>query len=133
MEGIEGLEFDSIGGIGDAFGVQATPSDCTWIVSAIEQAAREGRLVAIKEAFAALRRTGVDQNWLQRPGSALFLAVEHTRKDVVDYLLSEGVHISSNPVKVATSKRNVAILELFLNHGGDVNEQTEWSIPPALA
>ncbi len=132
MELWDCLDFNAIGDAG-AFEDHTFPTEYTQIVSDLEQHASEGSVVAVKRSIGALRRTGVGQRWLECPGSALYLAILHSHTNIVDYLLSEGVQISSNHVKCATEKRNKAILGLLVDHGWDINQQIEWSVPPALA
>lgn len=133
MDPIEGLDFDSVSAGDDAYAVQATSPLCLLLVSKIEHAASSGNLVAAKEAFTTLSRTDVGSGWLRRPGSALILALHGNHAKVIEYLLSEGVQIGPSHVRLATVKRARAILELFVRYGWDLNTQTEWSVPPALA
>lgn len=124
MEILHRLDFGAVVDVG-AFDAQPVPAGYTEAVSQMEQDVENGSLPTVKEAFGAVRRTGVDKGRLARPGSALYLAVKHSHVDIVDYLLSESVQISSNHVKSATEEQNTAILELFVDHGWDIDEQME--------
>ena len=118
------LDFFNATGDADAFEVHTTSKEHTKIVSDLEQHVTEGRLVAVREAFGALRSTGKDRRWLERPGSAPYLAVIHLHVGIADYLLSEGVKKPSTHVRCAIEKNNEAIIGLFIDHAWDINQQS---------
>ncbi|KAK0260816.1 hypothetical protein B0A54_16496 [Friedmanniomyces endolithicus] len=102
-------------------------------VEQLEVAATAGDLEAVKRTMNKIKRSGDAQSGTLPSGSALMFAVDHGRKDVVDYLLSEGLTVHTTHVKVATINRDTAVLELLFTHGWDINNPIEWCVPPALA
>jgi len=101
-------------------------------VEQLEVAATAGDLEAVKRTMNKIKRSGDAQSGTLPSGSALMFAVDHGRKDVVDYLLSEGLTVHTTHVKVATINRDTAVLELLFTHGWDINNPIEWCVPPAL-
>ncbi|KAK1077896.1 hypothetical protein LTR33_007698 [Friedmanniomyces endolithicus] len=114
------------------FASSNTP-ECDVDVEQLEVAAIAGDLEAVKSRMGKIKRSGGAEEAAVPSGSALMFAVDHGRKDVVEYLLSEGLTVHTTHVKVATIKRDTAVLELLFRHGWDVNTPIEWCVPTALA
>ncbi|KAK0248849.1 hypothetical protein B0A54_12768 [Friedmanniomyces endolithicus] len=102
-------------------------------VDLIEAAATAGDLEAVRCLMDYIKRSGGAQRATLLSGSALMFAVDYGRKDVVEYLLSEGLTVHTTHVKVATINKDAAVLELLFTHGWDINTPIEWCVPPALA
>ncbi|KAK4895285.1 hypothetical protein LTR27_006628 [Elasticomyces elasticus] len=132
MDILDLFDFDAVAE-GDPFEVHTVTPEYTKVVSELEDAIRKGRLVSVKDVFGALRRMGMTQQRVKSSRSFLYLAILHSRVDVAEYLLLEGVEISSLEVQCATEKSDIAALELLVNHGWDINRQIGWFVPPALA
>ncbi|KAK0344119.1 hypothetical protein LTR91_002957 [Friedmanniomyces endolithicus] len=115
-----------------SFASSDTPK-CDLDVEQLEVAATAGDLEAVKSLTDKIKRSRGAQRATLPSGSALMFAVDCGRKDVVEYLLSEGLTVHTTHVKVATINRDTAVLELLFTHGWDVNTPIEWCVPPALA
>lgn len=130
---MEAMGFDFTAGLGcpscpEDFKVP----DCGDIINELEQASVEGDLRVIKHAFATLRSIPGCDIYLTRPGSSLILAIENNHDKVVEFFLNEGVRLETNHVKLGTINKNISLLEMFLHHGWDINEQLDWAAPPPL-
>lgn len=98
----------------------------------IEKAASEGDLSTIQRIFDQLRGTPAGDYWIPRQTGSLSRAVRNRHTDVVEYLLSQGSSPTVNLAKIATDNNDTAVLELFLKHRWDINEQLGWCDPPVL-
>ncbi|KAK3635925.1 hypothetical protein LTR56_014463 [Elasticomyces elasticus] len=115
--------------------VEAHNSDMN--LARIEAAATAGDLEAVKDVFENAKTGSLGGTCTQTTkvsaGSALFLAVQHGWKDIVEYLLSEGMTVHATHIKVATNNRDTTVLELLFRHGWDINKPLHSGHPPALA
>lgn len=64
---------------------------------------------------------------------ALCTAVESDQVAVVAYLLGRGAVVTEGLVLLATESRSRGILQLFFEHGWDINKPIDFFRPPALA
>ena len=107
--------------------------NCDLEIQQLEKASSEGGLPTVQRIFDSLRGSPAGEFWLKGPGSSLLFAVQDRRNTTVEYLLSQGVLLDINHVGAAIRNKDKAMLELFLKHGWDINERTEWAVPPPLA
>lgn len=84
-------------------------------------------------AFASVQDlldTGTDPGDLQ---ICLSRATQSGHEDVVQMLLSIGVPVSLEAVKVAITRESTWLLSMFLEYGWDINEEEAWCVPPLLS
>lgn len=74
--------------------------------------------------------TGTDPRDLQ---ICLSRAAQSGHEDLVQMLLSIGVPVSLEAVKVAITKESTRLLAMFLEYGWDINEEEAWCVPPLLS
>jgi len=63
---------------------------------------------------------------------ALVEAVRNNHVSVVTYLLSRGLKLNSGLVEIGMINRSTEMLQVFLDHGWDINKPRERSLPPPL-
>lgn len=130
---LEAMGFDFTTGLGCPSSLEDSKvPDCSDIINELEQASLEGDLRVIKHSFARLRFISGCDVYLERPGSSLILAIKNNHDKVVEFFLNEGVELEPNHVKIATINKNISLLEIYLHHGWNINEQLDWAAPPAL-
>ncbi|KAK0862319.1 hypothetical protein LTR87_016632 [Friedmanniomyces endolithicus] len=103
--------------------------DAAETITFLEDAIKAGRFDSVQEIFEHPEQHRLSE----RPGSALFFAVQLKHHDIVSYLLQHGIKAEVSHAKVATIDRDIPALELLLQHGWAINEPLEWAVPPALA
>lgn len=84
-------------------------------------------------AFASVQDlldTGTDPRDLQ---ICLSRAAQSGHEDLVQMLLSIGVPVYLEAVKVAITKDSTRRLSMFLEYGWDINEEEAWCVPPLLS
>lgn len=133
MSVLDGFDFDAAESVSGMFGYKEMHPTHTALLRDLEEASRLDNLPAVMDAIRALRFTHARPAVLSQPGSALTLAVELQHDSIVRYLLSEGVRVSPNHVRIATSMNAKPLIQLFLEYGWPINQQLGWSDPPALA
>ncbi|KIW82350.1 hypothetical protein Z517_05377 [Fonsecaea pedrosoi CBS 271.37] len=97
-----------------------------------EVAAREGDLSTVQRIFDQLRGTPFGDYWISHSASIVFNAVRNRQRASTKYLLNQGSYPSDFLAKIAADNNDQALLELFLRHGWDINEQLKWSTPPTF-
>ncbi|KAK0981175.1 hypothetical protein LTR91_012032 [Friedmanniomyces endolithicus] len=111
-----------------------TEEDCSLRMQ-IDHAAIQGDLgtiVQILENVAKETPKGERHPLIQQLRGALSTAVESRRHDIADYLIGKGVIAEPSHGRLATINRDVAMLELLLQGGWDINEKIAWDDPPAF-
>lgn len=107
------------------------PQNYSSLIQSVEDSSREGSLPAVQEALESLFLSQGHPD--PRAGRALSLAIQHQHRDVVAYLLSEGITPSSGGIQKATLTKSTAILKLLFDTAWDINRELGWDNPPALA
>jgi hypothetical protein len=104
-------------------------------IQQLEDASEKGDLVAVKLLFETQLLVP------ERPGrpeseqliGALHGAVQHDHPHIADYLLSKGVPAEMRFYQFAVQKKSYQMLEVFLKHKWDINQQVSYCKPPLLA
>lgn len=133
MSLLDGLDFHATENVSSMFDYKEVHPMHTQLLYDLEEVSQLDNLPAVIDAFRALRLTYARPSVLSCPGSALTLAVELKHETIIRYLLSEGVLVSPNHVRIATSKKSKTLIQLFLNCGWPINQRLGWSDPLALA
>nr|POE54515.1 serine/threonine-protein phosphatase 6 regulatory ankyrin repeat subunit c [Quercus suber] len=133
MSLLDGFDFNATENIPGMFSYEEMNPAHTQLLHDLEEASRLDNLPAVMDTVRVLRLTHARPAVLSQPGSALTLAVELQHESIVRYLLSEGVRVSPNHVRIATSINAKTLIQLFLEYNWPINQQLGWSNPPALA
>ncbi|KAK0308550.1 hypothetical protein LTR01_005179 [Friedmanniomyces endolithicus] len=120
--------------------MDAEGSDEEWaaedrLCTQLNHAATEGDLGTIAQLLdnvAIEAPAGARHPLTQQLRGALSTAVESRRHNIAEYLLRKGAVAEPIHGKSATINRDVAMLELLLQGGWDVNEAIAWNDPPAF-
>jgi len=102
----------------------------------INHAAMDGNLGTVVQIFDDVGKeapAGKKHPLIQQLRDALLTAVESRRHDIAGYLIRKGVVADPRHGKSATINRDVAMLELLLQGGWDINEAIAWDDPSVLA
>ncbi|KAK1092541.1 hypothetical protein LTR48_004147 [Friedmanniomyces endolithicus] len=102
----------------------------------INHAAMDGNLGTVVQIFDDVAKeapAGKKHPLIQQLRDALLTAVESRRHDIAGYLIRKGVVADPSHGKSATINRDVAMLELLLQGGWDINEAIAWDDPSVLA
>jgi hypothetical protein len=65
--------------------------------------------------------------------SALHAAVRQNRSSIVSFLLDEGFMVDFDAVSIAIKEKFIEILQVFLDHGWNINKIQGASMAPALS
>lgn len=133
MISLNEFDFGPFDDASPAFDYKEIPHEHLQLITELESAARNKDLSAVTQTYTMLRVSHARASILSQPGSAFTLAVESGSIDTVQYLLSQGVLVSGDHVRTATTMGSRAILQLFLDNGWPINERLGCSYPPALA
>lgn len=133
MDLLSGFDFDAAEEAPDAFNYKEIPHDHMQLLAELEAFCRNKNVTGVKEVYTRLRQSNAWPSTLHQPGCAFYVAVESGCEDTVQYLLSEGVEISANHVRIATAMGAKPIIQLLLKYGWPVNKELGWQDPPALA
>ncbi|KAK4543083.1 hypothetical protein LTR36_005860 [Oleoguttula mirabilis] len=117
---LEQLDFDATCDLILTNDAQIPPPGYYDVVVQVEEAAAQGKLLAVMEAFATLRCMKAEPGQcltISAGSCSLYIAVKNGRKEVVESLLAEGVPVGPNHAMVATLNKDTAVLELFLKYG----------------
>ncbi|KAK3111831.1 hypothetical protein LTR53_012521 [Teratosphaeriaceae sp. CCFEE 6253] len=98
-----------------------------------EAAATAGDLEILKRVLESVRGVSGGPTTALPVGSALFLAVQHGRTEIVEYFVNEGWTGHTTYAKVAIVNGDTAMLEPLLKHGWHINTLMEWCLLSALA
>lgn len=100
------------------------------------QAARQGDVAEVKKQVHHLLHESQlvpaatpDPAWLS---SSLEIAIQHENLEIVQFLLNEDVAQGDLPIESAVRQQAKGVLELFLQHGWDINQPMRRNEPPAL-
>nr|POE93547.1 hypothetical protein CFP56_19559 [Quercus suber] len=100
----------------------------------LEQAAATGDIKTLQEALLQWQEYGWASNtFREQRGNALYLAIHNRQHETAEYLLQDGLCITSNAVTEAVHLQSIETLDLLLNSDWDVNMQLGLTIPSALA
>ncbi len=114
--------------------VNPGPSSSDKLIATLEDAAAQGRTEAVRDCLTEWKPTATSSS---RRGvklqPALLAAVENNQPATVGLLLDEGLHIGYDIVRAAISIHSVAILEVFLHHGWNINQKLGPTMAPALS
>lgn len=108
-------------------------SSLDFAVARVEEAAALGNVLPLAEALSDLRALPGSEYYLERPGSALSVAIRHGHRETLEFLLAKNVLVSPDAVIAATTAKAKWILDLLLRNGWDINESLGWTTPSALA
>ncbi|KAL8927094.1 MAG: hypothetical protein Q9172_001516 [Xanthocarpia lactea] len=114
--------------------VNLGPSSSDKLIATLEDAAAKGHTEAVRHCLTQWTSTATSSS---RRGvklqPALLAAVENNQPVTVGLLLDEGLHIGYEIVRAAISIHSVAILEVFLDHGWNINQKLGPTMAPALS
>jgi hypothetical protein len=68
----------------------------------------------------------------RRLGTCLEKAAKSRNIDLVQFLLSVGVHISDADIKNAIRCKQIELLALYREHAWEINQEESWTLPPLL-
>lgn len=96
-------------------------------------ASATGDLAAAQAIFSQWRAKPItDRIEKRRFVVALAAAVNNQHVPVISYLLAQGVPLNIGMFVCATKLKSIAMLQLFLDHGWDINEPIDRITPPPL-
>lgn len=102
-------------------------------VARVEQAAAVENIPLLAEAFSALHALSGSDPYLERPGSALSVAVRHGHRATLEYLLARNVSVTSDAVETAVMAKDTWILDLLIKSGWEIDKPLGLTTPSALA
>lgn len=100
----------------------------------LEAASASGDIKAVEAVFQSqwLEKAQVDRIHIDRFASSLVMAMTYNHVSVASYLLSVGVSMNISHFTLAMEMKSYAFLQLFLDHGWDINEPISWATPGPL-
>ena len=123
---------------GDSVSDNNRTASTTCLVDSLQEACAHGRTEEAKKILDRWKSMSnpVPRRPPKRPmvhlHSALHAAVQHDHLSTVSMLLDEGFCISYQEVRPALANRSMAMLQVFLNHGWNINQTLGPSMAPAL-
>ncbi|KAK5128185.1 hypothetical protein LTR08_004076 [Meristemomyces frigidus] len=96
-------------------------------IHTVEEASVNGNLSIVEQTLAKQPDLPADKLTY-----ALQLAVHHQRQQIVEYLVSRGAPVGTSSARYATANKDKAALEVFLEHGWDINRPLGSHDPPPL-
>ena len=103
-------------------------------VTLVEKAVANGDLNTVQRTLEQyIQRTFDDQIKMCHFSCALQKSyLEKVNMPILSYLLSKGVPVSVIDFTFAAKNKSYELMELFLNHGYDINSSVDMTFPPAL-
>lgn len=108
------------------------PPDTADQLDRMEEAARTGDLKTVKSLTEEVIRIPDGDFFLHNGGGPLLFAVKKGQVQVVEYFFSQGANFYLQLAEEATRNKDIAMLELLLCHGWNINEPLNPLMPPIL-
>jgi hypothetical protein len=86
----------------------------------------------VPAALAAIKQLLQKDTYLGKLQCCILAAIVSGSTDIVRLLLDSGLWVNVPNTKAAIEYKRIPILDLFLQHGWDINEDEAWCGPPAL-
>ena len=102
--------------------------------TALVNACVEGDLGRVQTFFKSLRANQPSGDLeLYSYWPMLLAAVAHDRPDIVSYSLDQGLQLGPMCIEQAIRTKSIAIFDVLLRHGWEINQQLSELTPSALA